>query len=209
MEKSELDSRADRIVGEWSGIFAPYEAFYIHSILYSADRVLEAFERYESLRSKAAPGPDQVSAIHEALGHAASLSRFFWPSGAGPKKSVAQKALSSTRAKKLREAFRLTDTSALKDRSLRDALEHFDERLDAYLLTSDAGQYAPLPRIGSADGLPAPGIHIFKLVDPDAQEFVILDRKFNFGRVRAEASTILLKARQMSQAGDRLPRLAV
>ena len=208
MEKADLDSRADRIVGEWSGIFAPYEAFYIHSILYSADRVLEAFERYDLLRLEKAPGPDQVSAIHEALSHAASLSRFFWPSGGGPKKSVEQKALSNARAKKLREAFGLTGASTLKDRSLRDALEHFDERLDTYLLSSDAGQYAPLPRIGSAKGLPAPGIHIFKLVDPDALEFVILDRKFHFGSVREEASTILAKAREMSHAGDRLPRPA-
>jgi len=87
MERFILDSRANEIVSEWSGIFAPYEAFYIHSILYSADRVLEAFERYESLRSKAASGPDQVSAIHEALGHAASLSRYFWPSESGRKET--------------------------------------------------------------------------------------------------------------------------
>lgn len=100
----------------------------------------------------------------------------------------------------------MTDDSPLKDRSLRDALEHFDERLDRYLLSSDAGQYMPAPTIGDSEGLPNGRDHIFKLVDPKTESFVVLDSKFNFGAIRKEVTRILLDARRMSQNGDRLRR---
>jgi len=172
--------------------------------MYTADRVLEAFERYDRLREEGASAPDQVSAVHEALGHAAALSRYFWPSGAGPRSRAPLRALTAARAAKLRSAFDLTEASPLKDRALRDALEHFDERLDHYLLTSDAGQYIPVPRVGDSTDLPDALTHIFKLVDPATETFVILDRKFPFGPVRREATRILLAARRMSKTGDRL-----
>jgi hypothetical protein len=172
--------------------------------LYAADRSIEAFERYDALRAAEASGPDQVSAIHEAMGHAASLSRFFWPSGAGPRTRAAFRDLKTARAAKLREAFAVTESSPLRDRSLRDALEHFDERIDVYLLSSDAGRYMPVPRIGESKDLPNGVDHVFKLVDPTVECFVILDRKFSFGEVRSEVARILLEARRMSRTGDRL-----
>jgi len=70
-QTDELDSRADLIVGDWNGIFGLYEAFYIHSIMFTADRCLASFENYDLLRREGGPGVDQVSAVHEALGHAA------------------------------------------------------------------------------------------------------------------------------------------
>lgn len=206
LSNEELDWRAGRIVSESKGIHPPYEAFYIQAIMYTADRVLEAFERYDAAREQSAAGPDQVSPVHEALAHAASLSRYFWPSGAGPRMRRSLKDLKEARAETLRVAFRVTNASPLKDRSLRDALEHFDERLDRYLLSSDAGQYIPLPRVGDSRGLPASGIHVFKLVDHALQQFVVLDRTFAFAPIRQEATRILLAAREMSKTGDRLPQ---
>ena len=205
MDIDELERRAGKIADEWQGIFATYEAFYIQSIMYTADRCLESFERYDKLRRDGGAGVDQVSAVHEALGHAASLSRYFWQSGAGPRKRPKMSALQKARAQKLRDAFGLSDSSALRDRSLRDSLEHFDERLDEYLLRSGAGQYLPLPRVGDSDGLPDGIKHIFKLVDPERQVFVILDRRFEFGPILAEVEQILLAARRLSENGDRLP----
>lgn len=144
--------------------------------------------------------------MHEALGHAASLSRYFWPSGAGPTKRPKIKELRKARAAKLRAAFGLSESSILRDRSLRDALEHFDERLDQYLLVSDAGRYMPLPRVGDSDGLPNGVDHIFKLVDPEREVFVMLDQRFEFGPIRGEAVRIMVAARDMSRNGDRLTK---
>jgi hypothetical protein len=173
--------------------------------LYVADRCLDGFDHYEHLRTSGVVGHDQVSAVHEAMGHAAALSRYFWPSGVGPKQHASFKRLRQARAAKLRMAFGLTDESPLRDRSLRDALEHFDERLDVYLLTSDAGQYIPVPRVGDSTGLPNGVTHVFKLVDPDRQVFIILDTRFEFGNLRDEVQRIYSAAKVMTETGDRLP----
>lgn len=204
VDSAELEQRAALIVRESEGIWPLYEAFYIHSIMYTADRAIEAFERYDAALAAGRSAPDQVSPVHEAMGYAGSLSRFFWSSGAGPARKRAIRALSEARAKKLRAAFQLTDASPLKARSLRDALEHFDERLDEYLLTSDAGKYAPIPQVGDSSDLPNGHDHIFKLVDPARSAFVILDQKFEFAEIRGEVARILLEARAMSKNGDRL-----
>lgn len=100
MDDDELKPRAEHITAEWGGIFAAYEAIYIHSVMYTADRCLEAFERYDQSRESGAPGVDQVSYVHEALGHAASLSRYFWTSGAGPRTPAHIRALKEARAER-------------------------------------------------------------------------------------------------------------
>lgn len=206
IDQPELDRRAQQIVSDSDGIFPVYEPFYIHSIMYAADRVIESFERYQGHLKGDSPDPDIVSAVHESMGHAAALSRFFWPSGAGPRAPASLRRLAAARAAKLRYAFRMEDSSPLRDRALRDALEHFDERVDRYLLSSDAGQYMPVPRVGDSSSLPNEHQHIFKLVDTERQVFLILDRKFSFGPICAEAERVLLAARKMSKAGDRLNR---
>lgn len=204
VDEQERLYRARQITEEWGGIFPAYEAFYIHSILYTADRSIEAFERYDTGKAEGAVDPDLVSAVHEALSHAASLSRYFWPSGAGRQVPVPYTKLKEARARKLRDAFQLRDSSPLKDRSLRDALEHFDERVDRYLLTSDAGHYMPLPRIGDSSSLPDGRNHVFKLVDSERQVFLVLGQHFAFAPIREEVTRILLSARRMSKTGDRL-----
>jgi hypothetical protein len=204
LDPAEIERRASFIIEASEGIHPPYEAFYIHSVMYAADRCIESFERYDASRAQGRPAPDQVSAVHEALGHAGAVSRFFWPSGAGPKRPKALRELASARAAKLRAAFQLTDASALKDRNLRDALEHFDERIDEYLLGSEAGQYTPVPRVGDSGALPNATDHVFKLVDPDRACFLILDHKFDFGGIRAEVALILQDAHYMDRHGARL-----
>ena len=67
IDEGDLDLRGARIVAEWDGIYPLYEAFYIHSIMYSADRVLEAFERYDAAHGSNASGQDQVSPVVEFL----------------------------------------------------------------------------------------------------------------------------------------------
>jgi hypothetical protein len=187
------------------GIHPPYEAFYLQSIYYAADRCIESFERYDAHRESGKPGVDQVSSVHEALGHAGSVSRFFWPSGLGGGRSQQLKELAAARAKLLRESYEISDDSPLKDRHLRDSLEHFDERLDKYLLTSTAGQYMPVPRVGDSTNRAAHE-HIFKLLDPERDTFVILDEAFHFASLRHEVTRVLLKSRELIQTTGRLVR---
>ena len=78
LSKEEINERIN-ILEECGGIFTPYEAFYISSIQYSAQRALDAFLRYKVCLASNSNPASTVSTIHEALGHAAALSRFFWP----------------------------------------------------------------------------------------------------------------------------------
>ncbi len=175
----DLNSRAGRIASEWDGIYPVYEAFYINSIKYSVERALDAFWRYGEGLEKA-DSALAVSSIHEALTHAAGLSRFFWPSKLGGRNKHGLAQLKTERAAKLRKAFKLEDNSPLKDRKLRDALEHFDERLDEYLLSNLAGQVVPDPIIARIDQAGQQVTRAFKLVDPEKSAFVLLDEIFYF-----------------------------
>jgi len=60
------------IADEWAGIHPTFEAFYIHSIIYSASRAGDAFQRFDIARAVGDTEENQVSAVHEALGHTAA-----------------------------------------------------------------------------------------------------------------------------------------
>jgi hypothetical protein len=61
-------------------------------------------------------------AMDAALGSLANISKVFFPPGS---RSQARR-----RGRQMREAFGVQDDSLLKERALRDAFEHFDERID-------------------------------------------------------------------------------
>ncbi len=203
MDNAELDRRATIISSTYGGIHPPYEAFYIHSIIYSASRAEDSFQRFRVAKSLNDSAMAQVSSVHEALGHAAALSRFFWPSGLG-RASAALRKLRADRASKLRTAFNLEDASPLKDRRLRDSLEHFDERLDLYLLANDAGTFFPAAMIGDSGMASDPAGHVFKLVDPVLSHFVCMGEVFYYGELDAEVTRIHHLAREMDATGSRL-----
>jgi hypothetical protein len=204
VENGEIRERVRIVCEEFGGIYPPFEAFYIHSIIYSAGRSKEAFIRYDVGLSTRGSEAFTVSAVHEALAHAASLSRFFWPSNVGGKRSEEFKFLKQRRAEKLRDAFNIGQDSPLKDRRLRDALEHFDERLDDYLLENDAGYFFPGPMINDHELADDPTGNIFKLVDPDASCFVLLGDKHFFAPIRKEVFRISEWAERMDGSGAQL-----
>ncbi len=204
LNESELERRAIVVTENFAGINPLFEAFYIRSVLYSASRAREAFERFTALQTSDDTAQNQVSLIHEALGHAAALSRFFWPSNIGGRRMKALKSLKEARAKKMREAFSLTDDSPLKNRTLRDCLEHFDERLDEYLLKNHGGYFFPDAIIGDAELADDAIGHIFKLVDPNSSCFVLLGEKYFFEGIKKEVYRIYESARQMDENGCRL-----
>jgi len=200
MNDEELDRRAAIIINKFGGIHPPFEAFYIHSILYSAGRSSEAFQRFDVARSLNDTQALQVSSVHEGLGHAGALSRFFWQSLYG-KESKARRQLKLARATKLRRAFDLTDHSGLRNRALRDFLEHFDERLDTYLLHHDRGYFFPSDQVGDSTLADEPDGHIFKLVDPGKSSFVLLGEKYDYSEVRKEVERIHKLALEMEKNG--------
>jgi hypothetical protein len=185
-----IDSRAKLIVEDFSGIYPCFEAFYIHSLLYSSNRCLDAFERYRHFESKNAKPEYLISLTQEAVGHAAALSRFFWPSPQGKKDQPNVKKLKEARGKKLRSSFKLNETSVLYNRELRNAWEHFDERLDLYLLENDSGIFCPSCIVDSHKLADVPRGNIFKLLDPDTECLVLMGEKYFFAPIRDEVERI-------------------
>ncbi|MBN6104759.1 hypothetical protein JR064_21580 [Xanthomonas sp. CFBP 8703] len=177
------------VAREWGGVVPYFREIYGRALYHSASRALHAFERFD-VACKAKDDAEAVSSVHEALGHCGNLSRYFWPSKQNSKRNSPFATLAEARGSKLREAFGVTDESPLKDRALRDSLEHFDERLDRYFLGLDSGTIFPDPIIGAYQVAKIQYGHIFKLVDPKNEIFVVLGFEFNYGSLRPEIQRI-------------------
>lgn len=198
LDKEEIRARATFIAKECGGIQPFHEVLYLQSILYAADRAHATFARFDVAVTEEVTDAMAFALVQEALAHAAALSRFFWPTKQGGEHAQA-------RGHKLREAFELDDMSPLRERRLRDAFEHFDERLDRFLLENDAGTFFPDPRIGDHALADEPTDKIFKLVDPDAAICVLLGEKFAYEPIRREVDRVLGLAGAVGSSG-RLPR---
>jgi len=202
MDKEELNRRAKVITDDCMGVLRTYEAFYILSIKYSAERCLEAFELYE--KNKLSKNADlMVSLVQVAVGHAAALARYFWPSPKGQRSSPVFQ-MKMARAEKLRRAFGLIDNSVLANKDLRNAWEHFDEKLDEYLLQIDFGYFFTTSRIADIELLDEQGGHFFKLLDVDKHLMALMGEVFFFGRIREEVEYIHQKAVAMDNDYGRL-----
>lgn len=196
-----LEECAEIIVSQCNGIHAPCEAFYIHSIIYSAERCCVAFDNYESISKEPENSAAVFGKMQETIIHAAALSRFFWP----PRSRKAKfEKLHNARADKLREAFEMAEDSPLRFRGARDALDHFEERLDLFLLEHQAGTFFPGAIIGNVELAGSPASHIFKLVDPIQEKAIILGEVYDFGAIRSEVTRVLAVAYQCDSAGARL-----
>jgi hypothetical protein len=197
LDDNEYARRVEIVINEYNGIVPYNEAFYIQSILYAAQASDDAFERFAAHVIHGADDALIVSAVQEALTHAAALSRFFWPVGAGKNR------LGAARAEKLRWAFQMQN-SPLFDRQLRNAMEHFDERLDKFLISVLAGQFIPSAIVAPHGSIKEPITHIFRLVDPWELVFILLGERFSFAPIKDEIQRIINLGKRFDADGSRL-----
>ena len=111
--------------------------------------------------------------LQNAIIHAGAVSRHFWPSkgkGAAARKTLARGAL-------LRRKLEIEDSNPLADRRLRNAIEHFDERLDAYLINGIVGIIVPHYVGQSFEPSGVPG-HIFRAFYTDSLVFEIIGERY-------------------------------
>jgi hypothetical protein len=185
MDEAERQRRETIVIEENAGVLPYMEVMYLASVIYAAEAAIVAYQRYVRAREQEDGDSAAASAIHEALGHAAGLSRFFWPSGG---------KLPKVRAKYLRNRLAVEGDSPLRNRRLRDALEHFDERLDEFLLADCVGLLLPEPMVADVNQVDDPTAQIFKLVDPWNGVFVVLNERFAFQAIIEEVARILARA---------------
>lgn len=164
--------------GSDGGIWAPYEAFYIRAMLFSTrsavasiKSVSTALEELSSDLSGDALARLDASAmlgeLQNIILQAAALSRYFWPVRQGHE----------TRGSQLRTALDVADDNPLKNRDLRNEIEHFDEKLDAYLSDGLAGYIIPefVGPLPENDGVPT---HIFRAYYLDVGLFEMLGKRY-------------------------------
>jgi hypothetical protein len=149
-----------------------YEGFYIESMFFDADiavGVLEEIEQRELpngwLRSVAQRG--FLAYLQIFVQHSAAISRYFWP----------VRRPHELRGEQLRQVFGVTDSSPLKSRELRNALEHLDERLDVFLEQNPIGHFLP-EFVGPMPDHASVPQHFFRAYFPDEKVFELLGLRY-------------------------------
>jgi hypothetical protein len=187
-------------------IWTPYQVFYIHSMLFNSASAMQSLTEIDAIFRKifSTPtvDPDDVPTkrildnLQNLVLQAASLSRYFWPVRKGHE----------NRGSVLRDAFSINETSPMFDRSLRNALEHFDERLDNYLASGIVGYVFP-EYVGPAPAdNDVPG-HFFRAYFFDRGIFRLLGEEFSIEPLAAEMQSIHEKLSRMDQQGGTLRRM--
>lgn len=152
--------------GQFS-IHAPYQVFYIQSMLFNTSSALQACGRaskYIEAISNDKIGPQDrkdelLDCLQNFINHSGAVARYFFPSFGGMKKD--KKDIHQKRADHLRRIFEVDETSPFHNKKLRDAIEHFDERLDRYLEEGIVGQIFPSLILNRPEETEVPH-HIFR-----------------------------------------------
>lgn len=182
-------------------IWAPHQAFYIQAMLFNSESATRSVQHFNSVIDVVLENSpeDPLSAIpvHDLLSHlqnvvmqAAALSRYFWP----------VRNAHAERGTELRRALRVGDDSPLRSRDLRNAIEHFDERLDAFLAGGLVGHILPEyvgPLVESRD-VP---VHLFRAYYLDVGVFELLGRRYEMNPIAIEVGRVHELLRKMNSEG--------
>lgn len=185
-------------------IWPQHEAFYIQSMLFHTRQACSSIDLTAVLVSRLSRErragiasdfdcSDALDQVQNILFRAAAISRYFWPS----------RKHFNDRGTRLRAAFDISETSALRNRDLRDAAEHFDERLDNYLKDGIAGYiipewFGPLPK----QGVPT---HYFRAYFINTGCLRILDQEFFVQPIVEEVIRVHNLLVGFDESGGRMP----
>jgi hypothetical protein len=189
------------------GIWPPYEAFYIEGMLFcttaalrAADDVHAALERGSQFASSTSEWQESARAVLDGVQtlalQAAALSRYLWPARA--------KELHLARAARIRSGLGVSDDSCLKNRELRNALEHFDERLDEFCRTLAAGVILPT-YVGPLGSEPEVPTHLFRAYYTDVGVFEVFGERFEMTPILEEVEVLHENLLEAANDGNRIP----
>lgn len=121
-------------IDQYEGIQPPHLAFYnqairfnLESAISSIQYLVQCLEATNTVENPERLDDAILDSIQNILLHSACLSKYFWPISKGEHK------LHRKRAQTLRKLFKVQDNSAIRNKDLRNHLEHLDENLDKYL----------------------------------------------------------------------------
>ncbi len=191
-----------------NGIWPPYEAFYIESMHWhtaSAQRSIKVVSDWLELlknddeRALELPRPVLFEQLQNILHQAGCISRYLFPGGRAPK------SLHVARSARLRRAFAVADNNPLAERDLRNAIEHFDERLDEYLTKHHVGEFLP-EDVGYVQRRSEIPLHIFKGFYTHPLIFVLLGQSYEMAPIINEMLRVHAALKACMANGHRLPR---
>ena len=159
-------------------------AYHITVIVEQTNRInfeLNAMTSNNDAREPQEKANALLNALQEVLGHTAAISKYFWPARKG--------ALYAQRGQQLRTVYGIDDTSPLQNREVRNAIEHFDERLDKFMKSFPTGTIYP-SYIGSRAKAEADSICCFRAYFIDNQVFRILDTEIHMPPILKEIGRI-------------------
>lgn len=121
-------------------IWFQHEIFYIESLLSITRTIQSEVNAVEFILKELQSGEHKnenilIDAVQNICTQTALISKFFWP--------ITKDKIHKVRGQKLREVYKITETSCLKSKEVRNFIEHFDEKLDLFLNNFQAGSIIP------------------------------------------------------------------
>ena len=181
-------------------IWPPFEAFYITSMLAITESLLASAAWMKDILLQLKEGPTLVNQqaalnhLQNILHQSGALSRYFWPS----------RRAHDARGAHLRKVLNIIEGSPLKSRTVRDHIEHFDEKLDIYLGSMTAGYVVPY-YFGSTPASGGVPQHYFRAYFVDSGTFEILGHQVAIEPLIVEAMRIHNLLVEFEENGERFP----
>ena len=100
------------------------ERIYLEQVIEDCQMCIQSAQ---NLNHELSHSREPFSCVIDLIHKAASLSRMFWPPKSFNKESTKR---ADSRGMHLRKSIGINENHVIKSRSIRDHLEHFDERLD-------------------------------------------------------------------------------
>ncbi|WP_369928488.1 hypothetical protein [Xanthomonas sp. NCPPB 2632] len=140
-------------------------------------------------------GTGLLSELQNLIVHAGALSRYLW--AANPEHRW--------RGAELRGALQIADEHPLRNRDLRNAVEHFDEKLDDYLAGGLVGHIVPeyIGPMPTSNGVP---LHLFRAYYVDTARFQLLDKSYEIQPIVTAVWDVHKKLLKMDQSGGMFGR---
>lgn len=186
-----MDAAKDDWVDRWE---AGARTFYLAEITRQSTYGLAALA--EAVRS-ARRRPIEASPwlhVQTFLSATANVSKLLWPAKGRSKEPGRDVAWRTFRGSQLRQKLGVLDDSALKDKKVRNAAEHFDERMDGPLrdqrlpelwsdFTQDSFQRLPLP---------------FRAIDVGRSEVIVADDRLHYPPIADELTTLAQRCHEIA-----------
>lgn len=181
------------------GIWPPYQAFYIESMLSitssavtSAEKLVVIFDPYKDLSDL--KNEEILDWIQNIFIQAAALSRYFWTVKRGEK-------IHKERSRYLRKVFNISESSPIKNRDLRNMIEHFDECLDIFVSKPVVGTIVP-NHVGLEPKNSGVPYHVFRAYYNRIGVFEVLGLRFELQPVVDEIFRIHRKLMIFAESGQ-------